>query len=151
MQLTKPSTKTLVRTETGYEISVYNGKLTKEAIKNGLELLSTCFPDQDPRIYTLLTKLAIEEKMSTKQWNDAITHLIKTNVYPTFRIANILSYDKKITTYDYNQVINNKEYEGHWFEYFKPVLKAQGKTLYAHISDIEEYGLTVLKSSKTEK
>jgi len=94
------------------EISIYSGELTDNTLAFGLKKLSAAFPQLEPIFFNLLTERIKVNGFTDERLIDSINFLIDNFTYPKPSIANVISFDKRIKLYDYDEVaklVTNKE------------------------------------------
>lgn len=120
------------------EISVYQkGGLTTKNIISQVKKLRAAFPQLPKAYYDILSQRIKANQFSDQRFDDAVNNLIDNCQYPTPTIANVISYDKKITLYTYSKVVEAVNY-GRDMKDFK---KLRDKKLWMELSDAEQYGL----------
>lgn len=105
--------------EQGASISLYNDELaTDDEIGNALELLSAAFPMQDTAVagkfFVLLANRIKANKMTGKRLRDAVANLLDNHHYATFKIADVVSFDKREKLYTYSEVLREVNNTGRW-------------------------------------
>jgi len=115
---------------------------TKESIK-----LLMAFPQIEKQFADLLITRAKELNWTKQRLTDAINNLIDTCPYPQPTLANVLSFDKRIKTYTYEQMCNMAyEYGSSVWENYKRLDDDVARGRYAHVGDIQQYNLKTKKS-----
>jgi hypothetical protein len=122
-------------------ISVYEGVLTIPCIAENMKAIELSFPQLDPGFYDILTKLIKEDGFTDQRLTDAVKHLIKTCVYPTPTIANILNFDKRMKLNTYNDMVSMVDEYGQkiWEMYFKR--KINDTTYWISKREADQYGI----------
>ena len=89
------------------ELSIYQGEVVDD-ICIGLNIikLKQAFPKLPKAWFDLLEEFILQEQFTNHRLNDAVNNLIKTCIYPEPTVANLLSYDKKIKFYTYNDILD---------------------------------------------
>lgn len=90
----------------GYALTVYSDRQANEASwAVQAARLTAVFPKMRGNAPFLneLCRAVIRNKMTEKQLEDAVSRLIETNTYPTFSIADIVSYDRRVPLMDYGE------------------------------------------------
>lgn len=64
------------------------------------------FPKLPGGWYSILEEMLDDEQFSNDRLNDAVKNLIKVCQYPEPTVANLLSYDKKIKLYTYENLLS---------------------------------------------
>ena len=130
--------------ENHFEISTYQGELTKKGITENLALIKAAFPKLENMYFNILKTMLKEDNFCDERLKDAVYHVIKTCVYPEPTIANFLSYDKNFKVYDYNQYLKLVDELGaKTSDLYKSVRfnNEQNKPVWVHVNDIENYKL----------
>lgn len=92
--------------ETSKEVSIYGqGKVSTKTFAECIIRIKKAFPDLPDGWYDILEELLDAEKFTDKRFIDAAKNLIINCQYPKPTIANILSYDKKMQLYTYDELI----------------------------------------------
>ena len=120
-------------------ISLYTGVLTPQCVVSASIKLKNTFPALPKGFYDVLNDRIKEKGFSDKRLMDAVNHVIDTCVYPTPTIANIISFDKRIKLYTYDEVLKLLD-TGASFEDFK-VIERNGKKYRVKLADCEQYGI----------
>jgi len=109
-------------------------------IKN-IKLLKHSFPALPKEWYDVLSQMIVEEQFSNQRLNDAVWHVIRTCVYPTPTIANVLSYDKRMKLHTYNDMVEMVDDYGPevWSLYFKRVINNQ--TYWLSKKEADQFGV----------
>lgn len=94
--------------DAGAYTSIYKDEIASPSeIKNAVAMLSAAFPmdnkEEQARFYALLTSRIAANNFTSKRLADAIGNLIDNHPYKTIKIADVISYDKKIKLYSYNE------------------------------------------------
>ena len=97
------------------------------------------FPALPAGFYDVLMDRIKDKNFSDKRLQDAINNVIDNCVYPTPTIANIISFDKRIKLYTYNEVLVIVD-KGGSFDDFK-VIERNGKKYHVKLADCEQYGI----------
>lgn len=105
--------------EQGVSLSLYNDELaTDDEIGNALELLSAAFPMQDTAVagkfFVLLANRIKANKMTGKRLSDAVANLLDNHHYASFKIADIISFDRREKLYTYSEVLREVNNTGRW-------------------------------------
>jgi len=88
-----------------YDGKIYDGKLTTECIINEVKKLKNAFPSLPKGFYDVLTDRIKELGFSDARLTDAVNNMIDTCIYPQPTIANLISWDKRIKLYNYQQIV----------------------------------------------
>lgn len=132
-------TQLSVKTEgDGYALTIYTDRKADEtswAVQAAR--ISAVFPKMRGNAPFLneLCRAVIRNNMTEKQLSDAIDRLIETCSYPTFSIADIVSYDKRVPLMDYGEYCRRTTEGVNRGEDFETV-KIDGKCYWALKSDI---------------
>lgn len=87
------------------ELSIYKGEIaSKEEIKTEVKKLIAAFPEVTNDFLIILIERLVENGFTKERVKDAIGHTIDTNPYKRPSIADIISFDRKIRLYTYNEV-----------------------------------------------
>ena len=121
MKLTQSSPQYL--TQKGYnEISIYTGDVaTGEQVRTEAKKLIAAFPDVTNDFIILLSDRLADNKFTAQRIKDAINFTIDTCKYKRPSIADIVSFDRKIDVFTYEE-IQNKCAPGYpAFEYYEKI------------------------------
>lgn len=132
------------------EISIYKGKLSPIIVGVQLLKLSKCFPSIPKETIDILSERIKENNFTNERLIDAINNVIDTCVYPVPAIANIISFDKKIKLFTYNDLMQKADGAFKVFEYYKAVDVGLSMPMYANPEDFEKYHLTEWKIKKSK-
>jgi len=139
---------TLVKKENNqYSLSVYDDNLTTENIVKQMAKLKSAFPSLPATFFDILSDRIKDNVFTDKRLIDSVNNCIDLCVYPTPTVAQLISFDKRVKLYTYNQLIKmNNDTQG-VFKYYKAIDTPELKTgrLYASLGDIELYNLKVKK------
>lgn len=125
------------------------GQLTTQHVINQVKKLRKAFPQVQADFTDVLLERAKEKNWTDERLTDAVNNLIDTCQYPTPTLANVLSFDKRIKTYTYNEMCDMA------YDYGKSVWQtylrldddfARGR--YAHMSDVANYRLPLKSKMK---
>lgn len=99
-------------TKNEQEISLYGeGKVNPRVLADCIIKLKRSFPKLPIGWYEVLSEMLVEEKFTDKRLIDATNNLIRTCIYPEPTIANILSFDKKVNLWTYDEALEySKEF-----------------------------------------
>ena len=87
------------------EISFYRGEIaTKQEVFSELKKLKAAFQDVNDDFIIVLIDRLTANGFTKKRVQDAIGKIIDTCVYPKPRVADIISFDKRVKTYSYSEV-----------------------------------------------
>lgn len=136
----------ITKSQDNYSLSVYSDTLDPRNAANEVVKLKIAFPNLPPEFYDILLERIKENGFTDKRLKDAINNLIDNFTYSTPTIANIISFDKRIKLYSYNQIIEMvNEYGTLIWQNYKPVKKIGKMRFFASLQDIENYKLEVLQ------
>ena len=86
-------------------VSVYRGDLvTDKTAATGMLMLTQAFPSLGKGWFTILREMIKDDGFTESRFTDAVKHVIRTCVYPTPTVANILSWDKRVKIYTYHDI-----------------------------------------------
>lgn len=89
------------------QLSIYaKGKVSAECLAKNIVKLKMAFPKLPGGWYSILEEMLDDEQFSNDRLNDAVKNLIKVCQYPEPTVANLLSYDKKIKLYTYENLLS---------------------------------------------
>lgn len=84
------------------EVTTYRGTpATDKQIRDAVSMLNISYPAMKEETFGILCSRWREEGWTAQRIIDAITHLIDTCRYPTFQIADIMSFDRPMKLYTY--------------------------------------------------
>jgi hypothetical protein len=93
-------------TQKDYELSVYAGKTAeKQEIKEEVKKLLAVFPEVTNDFLIILIDRLTDNKFTKDRVKDAISHVIDTCPYKRPSIADIISFDRKVKTYSYSEMV----------------------------------------------
>lgn len=119
------------------EVSVYNDPISDENhIRHEFKRLILAFPAMSSDFLFLLTDRIKNKRFTRLQLTAAIENLIDNYTYPQPKIADIISFDKKVKLYTYNEVCRLVD-QGDRFESYKRLKDGR----YARTHDIELFNL----------
>ena len=131
----------IVKKKEHYEVSVYSGKLDNNIIIDQFARIKRNWPVLEEWFYRELAERIKANNFTSKRLIDAVSRVIDEFCYKTPSIADFISFDLKIQTYTYNQLIDlNNRIAGNVFILFPPV-NFNGAKLYVSVEDIERYKL----------
>jgi hypothetical protein len=126
-------------------ISIYSGELTLEVVNIQTTKLLLAFPTIKLQTgwFELLNERIRANGFSDARLIAAVDHLIDTCIYPVPSIANIISYDKKVKLYTYQQLcdITTESGDKKTFLKYKPIRSNHKVQMYCHVNDIDNYKL----------
>lgn len=87
------------------EISIYSGEVAdRDIIKSETKKLAAAFPEVTMDFIILLGDRLSENKFTAQRVRDAIGHIIDTSPYKRPAIADIISYDRKVKLFTYEEI-----------------------------------------------
>lgn len=111
-------------------MSLYQGEIApKEFVEIKLKLLQIVFPDIDNGYMIVLLERMIAHRFTKERIADAISYVIDSCKYKRPSIAEIISFDRKIQTYSYQEIANKCAPGYSAFDHFERV-KIDGKWRY---------------------
>ena len=100
-----PSLQLISSPATTSEISLYKDKPPiPQEISNEITRLRNCFDVNEGFVVNLIDRLTAN-KFTKQRFHDAVSHLIDTCHYPKPNVADIISFDRKVKTYTYSEMI----------------------------------------------
>ena len=115
-----------------------------------MKKLKESFPGLHEGFFIVLSDRLKEKGFTDLRLMDSINNLIDTCPYPTPSIANIISWDKQINLYTYDEMLKMNDNGMKPFEYHKRVFVSK-IPLWARIDDIEKFNiLTKLNETKND-
>lgn len=91
--------------ESNGEISLYTGESAKkEDIVSEVKKLTAAFPDITNDYIAMLVDRLKVNGFTKQRTIDAIGYTIDTCIYPVPKIAEIISFDRKVKTYSYTEM-----------------------------------------------
>ena len=131
---------------TNNSVSIYHGELTTQCVIKQVKKVKSAFPALPDGFYKVLTDRIKELNFSDDRLIDAVNNMIDTCVYPTPTIANLISWDKRIKLYNYQQIIElvNQYGASVWDNYKAVKISGVTSRVYASMVDIEKYGLQLV-------
>lgn len=137
----------------GYsEISIYSGALTKQTIAESTVKIKGAFPALPLTFFDVFADRIKDNKFTDERLIASVNYVIDNCVYPSPTIAQFLSYDKRVKLYSYNDMLKIAETNVKAFDQYKAVrIGEASKPMFALISDVENYNLTIWSKSINEK
>jgi len=113
---------------------------TRTELKCVVEL-KNAFPSLPIGFYDILHDRLVDNKFSDTRLKDAVKNLIDTCVYPTPTIANIISWDKRIKLFSYNEMTDliMKFGSNTWNDYFKK--EVNGRVYWVSKAECDRLGI----------
>lgn len=122
------------------ELSIYRGELSDYTLATELKKLSVSFPQLEATFFNVLAERVKANGFTDERLKDSIGFLIDNFTYPKPSIANIISFDKRIKLYDYEEVALLVTKNETRFENFA-IIKRNGKTFRIKKTDKEKYNI----------
>jgi hypothetical protein len=132
----------LHQTGNEFALSVYKGELTVKEVINQEKRLSSSFPNLPASFYDVLMDRLKENHFNDERLKAAVDNLIDTCIYPVPTIANVISFDKTVKVYTYNQICDFVMNGDKMSNYRR--IKSQFLKLWARIDDIEKYKIETI-------
>ena len=126
------------------ELSLYEGDvISDENIIRYSIKVRQAFPSLPPDFYNILLEMAKEEGFTDERFRDAVHYVIKTCVYPMPTIAQFISYDKRVKTLTYHQIISMvEEGDPKAFDRYKRIeLPNLPEAVWIHVNDIKQFNI----------
>ena len=125
-----------------FEISVYKDQLTTPEIIQSTIRLKKAFPTLSKEFFDIFSERIKENNFTDNRLKDSINHVIDNCIYPQPTIAQFITYDKKVKLYNHNDIVKMLSDNPDSFKSYRPVkVNKLSRPMYAHINDIEMYGL----------
>ncbi|MDD4532612.1 MAG: hypothetical protein PHW22_04200 [Bacilli bacterium] len=102
----KLSPLSLIEKDGKQYMSIYEGELTQAEMAKCMARLKIAFPSLPKEFYGLLGNRMKEKGFTDDKMRDAINYVIDNCKYPIPTISEILSYDRVVKLYSYNEVSN---------------------------------------------
>lgn len=133
-------------TENKNQLSLYQpGKVSAKILADCIIEVKKAFPKLPVGWYDVLERMLDDEKFSDKRLIDATKNLIKNCVYPEPTIANIISFDRTVKVFTYNELLTiAKDYSaGQRKEHLNNFEKVDfyGQERYAKKEDVNRFNL----------
>lgn len=108
-----------------------------------VQRIKGAFPELPAEFYDVLQERIKANGFTSERLRDAVSNVIDNCIYPRPTIAQFITYDKRITLYTYEQILNKlKDYgEDIWKSYRAIKLPGLPKKVWIHINDIAEYNI----------
>jgi len=129
--------------QTQGEISLYKGGLKTQTIIDSVAKIKKAFPLLPLSFYDVFMDRIKANKFCDERLIDAVNFVIDNCIYPAPTIAQFISFDKRMKTFTYEQMLKMKEElgEGIWDNYKAVRLVGMVKHVWIHVNDIEKYGI----------
>lgn len=112
------------------EISVYTGEIaSREIILSETKKLVAAFPEITNDFIILLIDRLTDNKFTAQRVKDAINNIIDNSPYKRPSIADIISFDKKIKTFSFDEIQSKCRWDYPAFNHFNRV-QINGKWRY---------------------
>lgn len=153
----QPSTKlqkplsVALQPNTKGEISVYNdAPLEARTLVANVDKIKKTFPNLPAGFYEILSSRLKFHQFTNRRFIDSVNNVIDHCRFQTPTVAEFVSWDRKIKLYDYKEVLqmNDRDYKGVAFKYFKRIKSSCKKQMYAHVDDIRDHGLEVVMNAE---
>lgn len=115
-------------------------KASPQEVAVCLAKLKYVFPRNGDGFFNVLAERVTAKRMSVRQLNDAVNHVIDNNQYGELRVSDIVGFDQRIKLYGYNEAtaLIGKEIES---TADLRRIEIGGKNYWAKRSDLARYGL----------
>lgn len=102
--------------------------------------LKYVFPRNGDGFFNVLAERVTARRMSVRQLNDAVNHVIDNNQYGELRVSDIVGFDQRVKLYGYNEAtaLIGKEIES---TADLRRIEIGGKNYWAKRCDLARYGL----------
>lgn len=95
-----------LESNTSNEISLYYDEIANPSdIAKEVQLLTVAFPEITPQFTAVLMNRIFANNFTKQRIHDAISHVLDTFQYKNINIADIISFDRKIQTYSYSEMV----------------------------------------------
>ena len=123
----------------GNKISIFAGVLTEDHIEKQITLLKNTFPKLKKEWFAILYDFLKEDKFTNERLTAAVRECIRTCVYPEPAMAEILSFDRKIELFYYEDMMKKLSENGIriWDHYTN--IEIDGKSCWCSNSDYDKY------------
>jgi hypothetical protein len=142
-QWQESSLKGLVPIQHTNELSVYKGVLSTPCVIKNIAKVKSAFPLLQEGFYEIFSQRIIDTGFCDERLTDAINHVIDTCIYPTPTIAQFISFDKKVKTYTYHQIVRLIEDGDNMDNYQSFQFKDRPVRVWIHRNDVAMYKITV--------
>ena len=89
-----------------HELSIYKtGTISPEVLASGIKTIANAFPDLPKGWYDVLKDMMKNEGFNDRRFSDAVKNLVKNCIYPKPTIANVLSFDKTVKAFTYDELL----------------------------------------------
>lgn len=126
-----------------YSMSVYNDQLTTNGVVKTIARLKSAFPNLLPGFYDVLLERIKEKGFTDTRFMDAVNNLIDNYHFPTPTVAEIITWDRRINMFNYDQMVKKMDESGlgkrFWQDYKSVMLPDLPARVWIHINDIKKY------------
>lgn len=132
------------------KLSIYRtGKVSVESLAQGIKFIRGSKPELSNDWYDVLEIMLDQNGFTDQRFKDAVQVMISTCVYPKPSHADILSYDKFIDAYTWEELLTNvkdasNEYRGKYLESFVRIIH-YGEERWCKKEDAIKYKLELWK------
>jgi len=132
------------------KLSIYGkGEVTTECLAKGKKIIKASKPELPNGWYDVLDYMIEENGFTDQRFIDAVEVMITTCVYPKPSHADILSYDKFIDAYTWEELLDNvrnasPEYRGKYLQSFVRIIH-YGEERWCKREDATKYKLELWK------
>ena len=126
------------------EISLYKGSLTVQNILQCSVKVKKAFPELPSDFFEIFQEMIKSEGFTDERLMDAVDNVIKTCVYPKPTIAQFISWDKKVKTYTYHQIVKMIEDGDNMKNYKSFLLPGNEVQVWIHVNDVKKYNIKSL-------
>ena len=110
-QLCKPVSTLIIRSEDKTYRSLYRDEVADESdVRNAIMTLSAAFPLEDKeeraRFFALLASRMKANGFTKQRMLDAVNHLVDNFRFKNINIADVISFDKRVRLYTYQEYCN---------------------------------------------
>jgi len=128
-------------------LSVYGeGEFSKPVFVKSLKDLQQSFPQLPVGFYDTLHDRLVENRFTDQRLKDAVGNVIDTCKYPMPTIANIISYDKVVKRYTYNEMCDLAMQCGpKTWDNYGSLKTVEGRVYWISRAEAEQYGIKIKK------
>lgn len=91
---------------------------TPECVVTSIARLKVAFPKMQKEFFDMLAERAIANRFTNERLKDAVNFTIDNFQYKELNISDIITYDKKVKLYTYDEVIRMVQKDGLSFDDF---------------------------------
>ena len=124
------------------DISIYTGVLTLPVIAKSVAKIKKSFPALPEGFYEILSNRIKENGFSDQRLIDAVNNVVDNCPYPQPTIAQFISFDKKIKTFTYHQIVRLVEDGDNMENYQSFQFKDRPVREWIHKNDVALYHIT---------